>query len=107
MTVFAITTIHGFPRHTNLRTVGLFKTDKEAFVILDNDRGDLNEAGFYPFAIVEQVEFGLYPERILIAAYEYERNEHRNRANAWKKCSTNHPIVGRFLKTCTGFALIG
>lgn len=43
------------------RTVGLFQTAWDAISVLENDIGDLDEAGYYQYAVVEPLMLGLYP----------------------------------------------
>lgn len=67
MSIFAITTIgfekDGFEKTTNMRrrTVGIFKTLEDAQKVMNRNYGGLNEAGWYPYAVIEEIEFGLYP----------------------------------------------
>lgn len=43
------------------RTVGLFETRQEAVECVLANHGDLEEAGWYQFAVVEPLPLGLYP----------------------------------------------
>ena len=43
------------------RTVGYFSTVERAIECLEKNWGDLNEAGYYPWAVIEAVPEGLYP----------------------------------------------
>ena len=46
----------------NVRTWGWFSTKEKAFEILDKNKGDLIEAGWYHYAVVEEYDEGLYKE---------------------------------------------
>lgn len=66
--VWAITTYRRTPDRQlgnrvvrNRRTVGLFPTQEEALTIVEGNYGDLEEAGWYQYAVVEPIAFGLYP----------------------------------------------
>ena len=87
------------------RTVGLFGNLEHAQKILDGDYGDLNEAGWYPWAIIEQIEFGLYPEMEPSGALFYEYD-----GNGWKKLDGIPQIIADYLKSLSQmvwFAEIG
>ena len=43
------------------RTVGFFVTKEEALEIIEKNYGNLNEAGWYPWLVIEPVESELYP----------------------------------------------
>jgi hypothetical protein len=43
------------------RTVGFFAKKEDASYCLEHDVGSLNEAGYYPWAVVEKIPEGLYP----------------------------------------------
>ena len=57
------------------RTVGIFESQEHAVNILEKNIGDLNEAGWYEWAIVEEFNFGLYPDvdKEQTKLYKYER----------------------------------
>lgn len=68
LVVYAVTT---YRRTTNLtaeerysartrRTVGVFATLAEARKIVSYNRGDLEESGYYAYAVIESVPMGLY-----------------------------------------------
>jgi len=106
MSVFAITTIRGTdPDALDLRTVGFFETAQKATKALKN-HGDLNEAGYYPLAIIEKVEFGLYPNTTFVASYHYVRLQVED-SGKWEKHKYAPPLVEKFLEKQTGFALVG
>lgn len=48
-------------QHRDYRTVGLFKRRSQAFYILRKDIGDLDEAGYYQYAVIEPLPLTLYP----------------------------------------------
>ena len=43
------------------RSVGYFEQKEEAFYAVHHNVGDLNEAGYYPYATIEETEEGIYP----------------------------------------------
>lgn len=43
------------------RTVGCFATVEKALEVVKNNWGDLNEAGYYPWLVIEEMPFGLHP----------------------------------------------
>jgi len=57
--IFIITTLH--PEKGRFRTVGWFPTLEEAQKVLEKNWGSLNEAGWYPYAVIEAIAPGLYP----------------------------------------------
>ncbi len=70
--VYALTTIgierdhgEGAPHHwrdVRTRTVGLFITPQTAVTFAANNYGDIYEAGWYPYAVIERIELDcLYP----------------------------------------------
>jgi hypothetical protein len=69
--VYALTTINDMdPMRSasergyryDARTVGLFHTVEDAISIAHGNCGDINEAGYYPYVVIERVEIGcLYP----------------------------------------------
>lgn len=78
ITTFAISnppnpnTYNELVRH---RTVGLFWKKEDAFDILHHNYGDLWEAGYYPYAVVEEVGEGLYPLKINHWFFEYHNEQ--------------------------------
>jgi len=48
-------------RHRERRTVGFFYDQITALKIVEGNYGDLEEAGWYQFAVVEPLGSGLYP----------------------------------------------
>jgi len=62
--VYAVTTYRREPEHPwpwSARTVGLFPDKRSAELCVEENQGDLDEGGWYAWAIVEQVRLGLYP----------------------------------------------
>ena len=52
-----------------VRTVGVFKEHVDVRDILQHNCGDLNEAGYYDYAVIERLKFGLYP--VAPAAWQF------------------------------------
>lgn len=78
--VYAVTTYHldeaaeGRDR-LQPRTVGLFASRESAVQCVEGNMGDLNEAGWYRWAVIEEVELGLYPCSAGTAAfYGFDRS---------------------------------
>jgi len=62
--VYAVTTYRHEPERPwpwAARTVGLFLREESARLCVEENRGDLDEGGWYGWAIVEKVPLGLYP----------------------------------------------
>lgn len=69
--VWAITTYRRTPDlqvgpklYRDRRTVGLFPTKDLAVALVEANGGDLEEAGWYQYAVVERLPWGLYPINI-------------------------------------------
>jgi hypothetical protein len=62
------------------RTVGFFWTLEQAEEVLVNDYGDLDEEMYYPWAVIEEVCPGVYPDVRSQRYWEYDRQAER-----WKK----------------------
>lgn len=64
-TFYALTTLTPDERERRLglrhRTVGIFQTLQEAAEVLEKNYGDLNEAGEYNYAVIEEMPYHLYP----------------------------------------------
>lgn len=79
--IFFITTIEiremkkDFPL-TNHRTVGWFPTFNLADYATVNNYGDIHETG-YQYAIIEEVEFGLYPYITREFWYEFDKEQEK------------------------------
>lgn len=70
MTIFTITTVREYDGQDDLfapgggkcpRTVGYYFTQEKAIECLEKNWMDLNEAGYWPWAVIEKVEEGVYP----------------------------------------------
>ena len=81
------------------RTVGIFGDVPSARVILDGDYGDLNEAGYYPYAVIECFRYGLYPLGTEPEWYEYK-------SGTWVKIEAA-PFERPVIKHQPHFATIG
>ncbi len=93
------------------RTVGLFETEAEAVRVFDKNLGDLNEAGYYPLAVIERIEWGLYnPEKLdklkgggsQLRASENEGGDERIESLSWEQkvlwlCTINSDILSTIL----------
>jgi hypothetical protein len=82
--IYALTTI-GDPNRTGpgpmrCRTVGYFWALEQAEEVLTEDYGDLDEEMFYPWAVIEEVCPGVYPDVRSQRFWEYDRQAER-----WKK----------------------
>lgn len=62
------------------RTVGIFAAPEEAEAALANNYGDLAEAGWYRWAVIEEVRAGLYP-----GGREHQWWEYDKKADRWEK----------------------
>jgi len=54
------------------RTVGYFRTLQEAKDCIAQNWGDIYEDGYYPYAVIEGVEPGLYPTTLDSIWYKWE-----------------------------------
>ena len=54
------------------RVIGYFRTLKKAQRIVEDNIGDINEDNYYPYAVIEEVEHGIYP--VSTVAYYYHWN---------------------------------
>ena len=59
--IYTVTTLRIKDPQKHNRTVGWYAERAEAFGCLDQNLGDLVEAGYYQYAVVEEVPDGLYP----------------------------------------------
>lgn len=63
--LYFVTTIRTIEKDNSIlfnhRTVGFFEDKKNAEYCLEHDVGGLNEAGYYPWAVIEKIPEGLYP----------------------------------------------
>jgi hypothetical protein len=81
------------------RTVGVFKAFVDAVEVLSADMGDLNEAGYYHYAVIETITWGLYPIPKEQKVWKYD--------GGWEHCETLPPRVKQYLSRITGFCSIG
>jgi len=82
------------------RTVGVFSSQQEAEDVLIENLGDLNEAGYYPYAVVEKIKTGLYPNPEQMSVWRFMNVN-------WLQCVAHPDPVKRYLQTVTGFGSIG
>lgn len=78
ITTFAISSLPNSNTYNELvryRTVGFFDSKKDAFKILYGNCWDLWEAGYYPYAVIEEVKEGLYLPSISHWFFEYDREK--------------------------------
>ena len=82
--IYTVTTVSeitdtglGFAQTGDTRCVGWYSDFSEAEVAVLENRCDLNEAGCYPYAIVETVEEGLYPSGLPRKLYRYDEARER------------------------------
>lgn len=63
--IFTVTTIRRVDPNSGIgfgaRTVGWYKKYKKAEECVLKNFGDIYECGYYPYAVIEEVEEGLYP----------------------------------------------
>ena len=59
MKIYTVTTLRELNTHG--RTVGYFSDMEEAQEAVERNSCDIYESGYYPYAVVEEVEDGLYP----------------------------------------------
>lgn len=87
---YALTTLcfqeHSSRRTERTRTVGIFNNLGEAKTILLKNIGDLNEAGWYPYAVIEELPMNcLYPQ---IIAHKEKLSRHwfqfDHELNTWR-----------------------
>ena len=63
MKIYTISTIRSFDEHGNIsnRVVGFYRSRALAEKVIETNSGDIYEQGYYPYAMIEEVEEGLYP----------------------------------------------
>lgn len=77
------------------RTVGLYATLEKAQEALNKNWGGLNEAGWYPWAVIESVEFGLCPHHAQTQVfYEYWRGENEG----WRQLPAMPVRIEKFME---------
>src|SRR5262249_27217413 len=102
--IYSLTTIgadqeHGATRYPfgeiqqrmRRRTVGFFWTPEQAEEILVENHGDLDEAGWYRWAVVEAISPGLYPP-----GQEHQWWEYDLQAEQWKKLAECPAALGEY-----------
>jgi len=58
--IYTITTIRAVENVRNVRCVGWAQNDLSAVNIVTNNYGDINESGYYRYAVIEKIGTGLY-----------------------------------------------
>lgn len=84
------------------RTVGLFETEAEAVRVLDKNVCDLNEAGYYSLAVIEEIDYRLYPIPKLIRAYVWD-----DASSQWKYSKKIPEDIKKHLEQFSGFVSVG
>lgn len=59
MTIIAYT-VTTIQESSRVRCVGWFQTKKDAIEVIVENHGNINECGYYPYAVIEEVKPGLY-----------------------------------------------
>ena len=62
LTTFSPSYLANGQKERRVRTVAIYQNKESAVETIEKNRGDLNEAGYYNWAIIEEYEYGLYPE---------------------------------------------
>lgn len=79
--VYAVTTYRYEPERPQpwlARTVGLFPHEESARLCVEENRGDLDEGGWYGWAVVERMRLGLYPASAESAVFfRFDHDERR------------------------------
>ena len=57
------------------RCVGYLLNKDEAIEAVKANAGDINEAGYYPFCVVETLGEGIYPNTISTAWFEWDQDK--------------------------------
>jgi hypothetical protein len=99
--IYALTQIGGPDPNQRGRprrgTVGFFWTVEQAEEVLAENYGHLNEAGFYPWAVIEEVAPGLHPDKWDQRYWEYDR-----RTEQWKKVDGCPAVLQGYLREWYG-----
>lgn len=69
--------VNDLPRTSYSRTVGFFHSLGSAAQQVENNIGDINEAGSYPFAVIEKYSEGFYSIATPIMFYEYDKEKNK------------------------------
>lgn len=74
--IFTVTTLRRIDPNSGIgfggRTVAWYKDFKDAEKCILTNSGDINECGYYPYAVVEEVEEGLYPINEKVWWFEWQ-----------------------------------
>ena len=60
------------------RVVGYFKTLADAKYCIEHNCGDIYEDGYYPYALIEAVEPGLYPTTFDSIWYKWDKDGYKS-----------------------------
>lgn len=114
--IYAITTI-GLPdRDTQphditvneiryrVRTVGVYKSEEDARRVLTSNWGGLSEDGYYEFAIIEELPFGLYPIPTWKAIFKFVDG---TREEGWQLCEEIPEPIRNYMSRVYNFCTIG
>jgi hypothetical protein len=58
--IFTVTTVRHLTAVGGIRAVGFFHTFEEASECVAENAGDISEEGYYRFAVIEEVQPGIY-----------------------------------------------
>lgn len=72
--MYFITSVYPKPNDYGTRCVGYFSSKRKAIDVVTNNRGDLYEAGAYPYAVIEHIEQGLYQYDFEPMWFKYNRD---------------------------------
>ena len=109
--VWAVTTIRkvdtkAFP--FDARTVGLFKQQADAIEAVLGNYGDMNECGYYPWAVVEKIILNcLYPSDREGTWFQWVGEEEGEYQQFDGKAVTEHPALGGFSGRIANWSQIG
>lgn len=92
--IYTITTVRA-ALNAGSRCVGYYETFQEAEYAIKNNIMDINEHGYYKYAVIENIEPGIY---------NYNRREIWYQWNVDKEQYEECPKPERFLKVC-GWAI--
>ena len=60
------------PDRRDIRSVGFLADKDKAIKAVESNAGDINEAGFYPLALVETLNEGIYPKTVSTVWFEWD-----------------------------------
>lgn len=78
---------------TDKRCVGYVSTLESALEVVTNNRCDINEAGEYPYAIIERINEGLYQYDYEPLWFKYNEKTHKYEASDRPEFIDSH-LVG-------------